>query len=97
MQEWFDIDASKIDPDASVLESGLDSLALIELLFAVEEKFGVELLEAAREISTLGGLAALVDKLHNRKLPAIALSSAGSSNSPLPLELRDEGARTETS
>jgi acyl carrier protein len=53
-----------------VLESGLDSLALTELLFTVEEKFGVELLESAREINTLGGLAALIDQLRSGNRPA---------------------------
>ena len=70
IKEKFDIDASTIDPNASVLESGLDSLALTELLFTVEEKFGVELLEAAREVTTLGGLAALVDQLRGGSRPA---------------------------
>jgi acyl carrier protein len=70
IKEKFDIDASKIDPNASVLESGLDSLALTELLFTVEEKFGVELLEAAREVTSLGGLAALIDQLRSGSRPA---------------------------
>lgn len=70
IKEKFDIDASQIDPNVSVLESGLDSLALTELLFTVEEKFGVELLEAAREVTTLGGLATLVDQLRSGSRPA---------------------------
>jgi len=76
VREKFDIDASKIDPDASVLESGLDSLALTELLFTVEEKFGVELLESAREITTLGGLAKLVDALRSGSRPPAAKGDA---------------------
>ena len=80
VQERFDIDASNLDPDAPVLESGLDSLALTELLFAVEEKFGVELLEAARQVTTLGGLAALIDKLRHSKLPGVAIGNSARSN-----------------
>lgn len=76
VREKFDIDASKIDPEASVLESGLDSLALTELLFTVEEKFGVELLEAAREVTTLGGLAKLVDELRSGGRPTAAQGTA---------------------
>jgi acyl carrier protein len=75
IKEKFDIDASKIDPNASVLESGLDSLALTELLFTVEEKFGVELLEAAREVTSLAGLAALVDQLRSGARPASSTQS----------------------
>jgi len=80
VQERFDIDASNLDPDAPVLESGLDSLALTELLFAVEEKFGVELLEAARQVTTLGGLAALIDKLRHSKMPGVAIGNSARSN-----------------
>ena len=80
VQERFDIDASNLDPDAPVLASGLDSLALTELLFAVEEKFGVELLEAARQVTTLGGLAALIDKLRHSKMPGVAIGNSARSN-----------------
>jgi acyl carrier protein len=76
IKEKFDIDASTIDPNASVLESGLDSLALTELLFTVEEKYGVELLEAAREVTTLAGLASLVDERRSGGRPAPAQSNA---------------------
>ena len=76
VHEKFDIDASKIEPDASILESGLDSLALTELLFAVEEKFGVELLERAREVTTLGDLSSLIDDLRATKRSAGARAGA---------------------
>jgi len=72
VQDKFDIDAARIEPEVSILDSGLDSLALTELLFAVEEKFGVELLDVAREITTLGGLARLIDDLRSRAQPATA-------------------------
>jgi acyl carrier protein len=52
------------DPDADLVEGGvLDSLALVELLFAIEQELGVEIpterLEVAR-FRTLGSIAELV-------------------------------------
>ncbi len=72
IKEKFDIDPNTIDPGASVLDSGLDSLALTELMFTVEEKFGIELLENARDVKTLAGLASLIDQLRagNRPPPS---------------------------
>jgi len=58
----FDIDPAQIDPARSVLEYGLDSLALIELLFAAEDRFGVDLSDRDESITTLGGLAAFIDR-----------------------------------
>ncbi len=69
IKEKFDIDPNTIDPNASVLDSGLDSLALTELMFTVEEKFGIELLENARDVKTLAGLASLIDQLRAGKRP----------------------------
>jgi acyl carrier protein len=65
IQESFDIDASAIDPARSVLEYGLDSLALTEFLFTVEDHFRVDLSERDDTTTSLGGLAALIDRIRN--------------------------------
>jgi acyl carrier protein len=38
----FSLDADKIDPNAPLGDSGLDSLSLIEFMFKVEDEFGVK-------------------------------------------------------
>ena len=77
VQEKFDVDASKIDSDVSILESGLDSLALAELMFAVEDTFAVRLPETAREVTSLRDLARLIDETRNHppKKPATPLAA----------------------
>jgi acyl carrier protein len=70
VHEKFDIDAATLDPNASMREKGFDSLALVEFLFAIEDKFGISMSDEDSNIDTLAQLAALVDKLVAQKKPA---------------------------
>lgn len=63
IQEKFGIDPGTLDPNASIREKGLDSLAMVEYLFAVEDHFGVSISDDHSNIDTLSELAAVVDKL----------------------------------
>ena len=64
----FGIDPATLDPNASIREKGLDSLAMVEYLFAVEDHFGISISDEYSNIDTLSELAAVVDKL--RTAPA---------------------------
>jgi acyl carrier protein len=70
IQEKFDIDPSTLDPHASMREKGFDSLALVEFLFAIEDKFGVSLSDEDSNVDTLAELALLVDKARAEKQAA---------------------------
>jgi acyl carrier protein len=63
IQEKYGIEPSALDPQASIRGAGLDSLALVEFLFAVEDRFGISLPDQQTELDTLADLAALVDGL----------------------------------
>jgi acyl carrier protein len=63
IHEKFGIDPATLDPNTSMRESGLDSLALVEFLFAVEDQFGISMPDTQDGIDTLAQLAQLVDKL----------------------------------
>ena len=63
IQEKYGIEPSALDPSASIRGAGLDSLARVEFLFAVEDRFGISLPEQQTEIDTLAELATLVDGL----------------------------------
>jgi acyl carrier protein len=63
IQEKYGLDPSKLDPNASMRESGVDSLGLVEFLFTVEDHYGISLPDNYDNIDTLADLAALVDKL----------------------------------
>ena len=63
IQQKYGIEPSALDPNASIREAGLDSLALVEFLFAVEDQFHISLPDRQGEIDTLADLATLVDGL----------------------------------
>ncbi|MFO1330687.1 MAG: acyl carrier protein [Rubrivivax sp.] len=58
----YGIEPSSLDPEASMREHGIDSLALVEFLFDVEDHFKVSL-EGHTEVDTLAGLARVIDEL----------------------------------
>jgi len=63
IHEKFGIDPATLDPNASMREKGIDSLALVEYLFAIEDHFGISMSDEHSNIDTLAELAAVVDKL----------------------------------
>jgi acyl carrier protein len=68
IHEKYGIDPSKLDPHASMRETGgLDSLALAEFLFAIEDHFGITMPDEDANIDTLAELAQLVDKVRAAK------------------------------
>ena len=67
LSEKYDVDASAISPEASLTELGLDSLTIVELLFDVEDEFGIEIPEERATFKTLAEAAALVDELVQAK------------------------------
>lgn len=58
----YGLDPSQLDPNASMREAGIDSLALVEFLFEVEDRFKVSM-ESNPGIDTLADLARLIDEL----------------------------------
>jgi acyl carrier protein len=67
IHEKFGIDPSELDANASMREKGFDSLALVEFLFAIEDRFGISMSDEDSNIDTLGELAAAVDKIRAKK------------------------------
>jgi len=62
IQKKYDLAADAIDPDKPMTELGLDSLAIAEFLFEVEDHFAIRLTDDDPEIDTLRKLSVLVDK-----------------------------------
>jgi acyl carrier protein len=63
IKDKYGLDATQLDPHAAMLESGIDSLALVEFLFEVEDKFAISLPEDHTRIQSLADLALVVDQL----------------------------------
>ena len=67
LTEKYDVDREAISPEATLTELGLDSLTIVELLFDVEDEFGIEVPEERVTFQTLAEAAALVDELIQAK------------------------------
>jgi acyl carrier protein len=63
IQKKYDIDPATLDPKASMLEQGIDSLALADFLFDVEDHFGIDIPADRTDINSLAGLAGVIDEL----------------------------------
>lgn len=58
--QTFDIEKDRLLPEATLESLGLDSLAVIEFLFQIEDKFGIQIPDQASPPSTLGEMTQLV-------------------------------------
>ncbi len=67
LNEKYDVDPDAISPEATLTELGLDSLTIVELLFDVEDEFGIEVPEERATFETLAEAAALVEELLQTK------------------------------
>ncbi|MDQ2778932.1 MAG: acyl carrier protein [Pseudomonadota bacterium] len=66
----YGLDPATLDPNASLREHGVDSLTLVEVLFAVEDHYGISVPEKYSNVDTIGELAAAVDEIRAAKEPA---------------------------
>jgi acyl carrier protein len=64
IHEKFGVETDALDPAAELTQFGLDSLTLVELIFAIEEHFGVQIPDHA-DIRNLMDLAMLIDELRS--------------------------------
>ena len=73
IQEKYGLDPAALDPHASMRDKGMDSLTLVEFVFAVEDHFKISMPDQDVNIDTLAELAAMVDKaLASQAAPAQA-------------------------
>ncbi len=73
------LEPAQVRPDMTLDELGLDSLGLVEMIFAIEETFGVSVPFNANEpsqsefdISSVGGIVRAVERLISGPAPAAA-------------------------
>jgi acyl carrier protein len=63
----FDLAPDRVAPDAPLADLGIDSLATIEFMFLVEEKFKLELSGEPVAVKTVGDIVREVDGLIAKK------------------------------
>ena len=72
----FDLPPEALQPDAKLADLAIDSLSVIEVLFAVEDRFKVtvppEPAALQTQMKTVGDLVAYVEKLIAEQHPAMA-------------------------
>ncbi|RYE73598.1 MAG: acyl carrier protein [Oxalobacteraceae bacterium] len=63
IQKKYGLGPEALEPHASMRASGVDSLALVEFIFEVEDKYAISIPETTGNLDTLAELAVLVDRL----------------------------------
>lgn len=75
-QAMFDLAPEAVGPEAVLEDLGIDSLSMIEVLFAVEDEFKIVIphdpVALRGEMKTVGDLADYVDKLVAARRSAMA-------------------------
>ena len=72
----FDLAPDVLQPNTALKDLDVDSLSMVEILFAVEDEFNVEIpsepAEWQSQMRTFGDLVEYVDKLVAAQRPAVA-------------------------
>jgi acyl carrier protein len=69
-EESFEIEPERLLPEANIfLDLGLDSLDTVDLVVAIQKKFGVQIRddERVRSIRTLGDVYQFIEVIYNEK------------------------------
>lgn len=75
----FELPAEQLTPDTPLETIDLDSLAITELIFSLEDRFDVTAAEPGPDFSTLGDIADYIDTLVAERRAAEASGKANDS------------------
>jgi acyl carrier protein len=72
------LDRAKIVPEATLAVVGLDSLSLLELMFKIEDRYGLKIQDdTPTNLVTVGDVVRYIDELLARKREASGASQVG--------------------
>jgi acyl carrier protein len=71
IQDKYGLDASQVDAHASLRGSGVDSLALVEFIFDVEDRMGITVPDDNPNMDTLAELAEAIDRVRANSAPPL--------------------------
>ena len=63
LAEEFELNPEQLVPEAKLIDLGIDSLATIEFLFKLEDRFKLNLNDDPTPVETIADIAAEVDRL----------------------------------
>ena len=70
LSDELSLDVVGLDPESTLDELGIDSLALIECMFKIEDRFDISVANGETNVRSLSDIAALVDRLVREKAAA---------------------------
>jgi len=81
----YKLDPGELTLDAQLEDLGLDSLGMAELVFDIEDKFGLCVPDTAVSLTTLGEVVGFIDDL------IVARDRSGQTAQFMPLAMQDHG------
>lgn len=79
LAEVLEVDPATVRPDAALTDINIDSIQLVEVMFAVEEKYGISISYNANS-DRIDSIDALLDlivaEIEAKEMPALAESGA---------------------
>jgi acyl carrier protein len=70
--EHFGIEPDKLTPETEIASFGIDSLAMIEFMFQMEEKFNVRMADSRVPLVTVADVIAEIERTVREQQPAQA-------------------------
>jgi acyl carrier protein len=58
----YEVKAEAIKPESTLQDLGIDSLTVVEMIFDVSEKYGIDIPDERLKFTTLGEVVAIVDE-----------------------------------
>ncbi len=68
LQDRLGIGEDKIVPETPLAALGVDSLLVLEMMFAFEDHFGIKLSKNLKTPQTIGQMVSLMDRLRREQL-----------------------------
>jgi acyl carrier protein len=78
----YGIPAERLSPEATLTTLGLDSLSVLELMFKLEDAFGVKIDEPPANLVTIGDVVKFIDGLLKPGLSGKTDQTLGIAGSP---------------
>jgi acyl carrier protein len=58
----YEVKSEAIKPESTLQDLGIDSLTVVEMIFDVSEKYGIDIPDERLKFTTLGEVVAIVDE-----------------------------------